>query len=60
MAGQLQLDACQDCLEDLNITVWNLMDEGAALLHKDKAVYYGDDGLIQNYQDELRKIGSSQ
>jgi len=55
LAGQLQLDTCPDCIDELSTTLWNLMDAGAALFHQGKAAYYNGDDLIQSYQNELQK-----
>lgn len=55
LAGRHQIDACPDCITELNTTLWNLMDEGTALFHQGKAAYYPGDDLIRSYQDELQK-----
>ena len=55
LAGRQQIDACPDCITELNTTLWNLMDEGTALFHQGKAAYYPGNDLIRSYQDELQK-----
>jgi len=52
--GDFNLDGCKNCIRDLKQSLWNLMDEGDALLHHPAAVYYEDDALIKAYQEELR------
>jgi len=53
--GRLALDDCENCLEELTSVIWNLIDEGAGQLHQRKPAWYAGDGLIQSYQQVLKK-----
>jgi hypothetical protein len=60
IAGQLQLDECENCISDLADTVWNQLDESAAQLHQRRASWYPDEDLIQSYQQVLKNINESE
>jgi len=53
--GRLALDDCENCLEDLTSVIWNLIDEDAGQLYQRKPAWYAGDGLIQSYQQALKK-----
>ncbi len=55
LAGHLQVGVCPHCSDELRITLWNLMDDAAALLHQGKAAWMIGDELIQAYQRELQQ-----
>lgn len=48
-----QLNNCQDCMQELEQSIWSLLDSGDAVLQRPRAIYSSDDGLIQDYQLEL-------
>ena len=48
-----RLSNCEDCFEELQQSIWKLMDTGDALLQHPRAIYANDDGLIRDYQQEL-------
>jgi len=54
-AGQLKLDDCETCLEDLENTIWDLINEGSGQLHHRNTTWYADDGLIEGYQQVLEQ-----
>lgn len=60
IAGQLQLDECENCISDLADTVWNQLDESAAQLHQRRASWYPDEDLIQSYQQVLKENNESE
>lgn len=49
-----QLNNCPDCLAELKHSIWNLMDDGDALLHYPGQVYDSHDEIIKAYQSELQ------
>lgn len=49
-----QLNNCQDCLQELQQSIWNLMDDGDASLHFPGQVYSSDDELTRAYQSYLQ------
>lgn len=51
---QWQIRNCDDCLAELKQSIWNLMDDGDALLHPARAAYGSEDELIQSYQYQLQ------
>ena len=60
IAGQLQLDECENCISDLADTVWNQLDESAAQLQQRRASWYPNEDLIQSYQQVLKKNNESE
>ena len=58
LAGQLKLDNCESCMQDLEQAIWSLISEGAGQLHLRNAAWYADDEMIQRYQQVLKR-GSS-
>lgn len=59
LAGRLKLENCESCLPDLEQTIWNLIAEGAGVLHQRNTAWYADDDMIQSYQDVLKQKASS-
>ena len=57
LAGRLDPDACQACLQDLGSTIWNLIEPGSGQFRHRNAVWYADDGLINSYQQVLKQSG---
>jgi len=58
LAGQLKLDNCESCMQDLEQAIWSLISKGAGQLHLRNAAWYADDEMIQHYQQVLKR-GSS-
>ena len=55
LAGQLNLDNCESCLQDLEHTIWNLISDGAGQLKQGDATWYADDEMVQSYQKALQQ-----
>jgi hypothetical protein len=54
LAGRLHMNNCENCIQELNTTIWNLMDDAAAHLQPGKAAYFNSEDLIKAYQNELQ------
>ena len=59
LAGRLDPETCQSCLQDLESTIWNLVEAGSGQFHHRNAVWYADDGLIKSYQRVLKQNSGS-
>lgn len=55
LSGQLNLDNCESCLQDLEKTIWNLIEDGAGQLKQGDATWYANDEMVQSYQKELKR-----
>lgn len=55
LAGQLSLDNCESCLQDLKDVIWNLISEGSGQLKAGNAAWYANDEMVQSYQKALQQ-----
>jgi len=59
LAGQLNLDNCESCLQDLEHAIWNLVSEGAGQLRQGNAAWYANDEMVKNYQKTLQQASGA-
>ncbi len=55
LIGRLSPGACDNCLQDLETAIWNLVENSPAQFQHRNTGWYADDGLIQAYQRVLQK-----
>ena len=59
-AKQWRLSNCDGCMQELKQSIWNLMDDGDALLQHPGPVYDNNDEMIRDYRLELRSSSGAQ